>query len=448
MVTPALHSAVLAAPSFLEKDILSKICGNLAPGELWAGDPLDGHNSQQRLRFFWGFVYIPRQIENDWLIWLRKLFQSQAARLWIAVLEEPLTANSNEHRFLADNTIGYIKILDTLSRKLFSVAIMPWELNSRGEEVLLNGLVGRSASVARVKKLIDKYSRVGSPVVLSGETGTGKEVIAKQIHERSSYSKGPFIAINCSAIPDELFEAEMFGYVAGAFTDAQSDREGWFQKANKGTLFLDEIAELSLRSQAKLLRVLEQKTVTPIGTSQSSSIDVRIVTASHVDLREAVKAKTFREDLYYRLSVLSIEAPPLRVRKEDILLLASYLLRQLSNELNLPVRQICFESLLILASYKWPGNVRELINKLKQACILCDELILTGKHLEFFGLPKISLDQINSVPPLDKTISRAEFKAVSDALRATGDNISAAAELLGISRMTLYRLIRKHDIDL
>lgn len=439
---------LLAVSNSISDDVRCKLSTVFKNSELIIDDPLDENNCGRRISYSWGFIYVPTHLDSAWINWSRNLFRSKVARNWIAMLEDVFTVNEQKYQFLSVDTMGYIQIFDALSDNLFSAIITPWELNTTKKEVSLGALVGRSASIARVNELIVRFSKVDSPVILSGETGTGKELIARELHRRSHYCQGPFIALNCGAIPDELFEAEMFGYVAGAFTDAKTDREGWLQKAHKGTLFLDEIAELSLRSQAKLLRVLERKAVTPIGTNQSFDLDVRIVAASHVDLRQAIVEKRFREDLFYRLDVLHIQAPPLRERSEDILLLASNILRQLCNELNLPVRQICFESLFILTSYTWPGNVRELINKLKQICILSDALVLEAKHLEIFGLPTFALNQFNSVPLLDTAISRAELNAVAEALSATGDNISASARLLGVSRMTLYRLIRKHKIIL
>jgi len=278
-------------------------------------------------------------------------------------------------------------------------------------------------------------------VLIGGETGTGKELLAHAIHEAGPRAAGPFVPINCAAIPANLLESELFGHVRGAFTDARDARAGLFEEADGGTLFLDEIGHLTLELQAKLLRVLEDRTVRRVGSNTSREIDVRIVAATHVDLRAAVAQGTFREDLYYRLNVITLELPPLRERGRDIELLAGVFAEELAERYGVPVPRITGALVAALHSHTWPGNVRELRHAIERALLLSppgtidpDELAVTERAATRAG---------SGTLPFPASIEEITVAATVEMVRLLGGNKSAAARRLGISRPRLLRLLER-----
>ncbi|MDD5389394.1 MAG: sigma-54 dependent transcriptional regulator [Gallionellaceae bacterium] len=301
-------------------------------------------------------------------------------------------------------------------------------------------LIGESTPMRQVRALIDKVARSQAPVFLSGETGTGKEVAARMIHARGSRAEAPFLAVNCGAIPETLMESEFFGYRKGAFTGADSERDGFFQAATGGTLFLDEIAELPLSMQVKLLRAIQEKRVRRVGGVAEEPVDVRLISASHQDLQAAVSQGRFRQDLFYRLNVIEIHLPALRERREDVADLARYLLGRLCEGGAVPV--LAPAALTALADYNYPGNVRELENILERALALCEG-------------GQIGPDDLNLVPQitgpesparglaLQDHLDEVERQAILDTLQRTGNNKTAAARLLGVTFRSLrYRMER------
>lgn len=312
-------------------------------------------------------------------------------------------------------------------------------------------LLGEHASMQRVRELVSKAARTIITVSITGETGTGKELVAQAIHLQSKRATQPFVAVNMAAIPRELLESELFGHEKGAFTGASARRVGHFEAANGGTLFLDEIGDLELPLQAKLLRVLQERVVTRVGGSKPVPFDVRLVVATHRDLAGAARAGHFREDLYYRLLGLPIELPPLRARGEDCLLLADFFVRSFSHHNRLPVRSFDAEARKRLLAYAFPGNVRELRAVVELAAVLAE-----GTHIKASDLPSlhgvVASREPNPVasPSLESTLSLREqtLTIMQNALQTTQGDVVAAASRLRIGRSTLYRLLQSGELRL
>ncbi|MCG5513351.1 sigma-54 dependent transcriptional regulator [Ectothiorhodospira shaposhnikovii] len=305
-------------------------------------------------------------------------------------------------------------------------------------------LIGESPAMLQVMRTIAKVARVSAPVLITGESGTGKELAARAVHDQSPRADGPFEAINCAAVPASLIQSELFGHERGAFTGAHKARAGRVQAANGGTLFLDEIGDLPLEVQAALLRFLQNQTVQKVGSDHEEKVDVRVVAATHVDLEAAVHSGRFREDLYYRLDVLRFEMPPLRERGCDAVLMARHFFRKFSTDRARPVKGFSAASLEAIRDHRWPGNVRELINRVRRALVLCEHRFIQPSDL---GLEDVLVTASRHVS-LEAIRADAERQAIQDALQLCEGNVSAAARRLGVSRITLYRLARRHDIPL
>ncbi len=311
------------------------------------------------------------------------------------------------------------------------------------EKYKFDHIVGKCKKMHQLFELISKIAPTSSTVLIRGESGTGKELIARAIHYNSPRKKAPFVPVNCAALPESLLEAELFGHEKGAFTDATYKKEGMFEVANRGTIFLDEISDMTLRMQAKILRVIQERSFTRVGGTKPIQVDVRILAATNRDLEKMIKEGSFREDLYYRLNVVGIFVPPLRDRKEDIPLLAWHFLKKYNQIHGKKVKNISPRVMERLLSYSWPGNVRELENVMERAVILSGREILTLEDLSpHFQKARISEE---SSPP---SIEEAEKKLILDALRATGGNQTKASRLLGIHRNTLRRKIKKYRIKI
>ena len=301
-----------------------------------------------------------------------------------------------------------------------------------------------------LKKLGRKASESNSTVLILGESGTGKEMFAQAIHKASYRKYEAFVPINCAAIPKELLESELFGYEGGAFTGAKREgKAGKFELANGGTIFLDEIGNMPLEMQAKLLRVLEEKKFEKVGGNNKILLDARIIAATNEDIEEAVKSGNFREDLYYRLNVITLDIPPLRERIEDIPILCEELLDYLCKELNSPRKTIDKNTINVLKNYHWPGNVRELRNVLERAINFSRGNIILPKHLpeRVLSNPKDYIIQ-GQIHPLNEIVAQAEKEAIINAINKTEGNKTEAARQLGIHRTQLYRKIEKYDLGL
>ena len=300
-------------------------------------------------------------------------------------------------------------------------------------------IVGRSEAMQKVFALIDRVAATDSTVLITGESGTGKELIARALHANSNRSYGPFIAVSCGALPDSLLESELFGYEKGAFTGANHTKKGRFEMAHTGTLFLDEIGEISMKTQIDLLRVLQEREFRRLGGETSIKVDVRIVVATNRDLKKAIEEKRFREDLYYRLNVISICSPPLRERKEDIPLLVKRFIRKYAVELNKEEPRVSAPAMRLLMDYPWPGNVRELENVIERSIVIGQ-----GKEILPEDLPFAPHERGPQGFP--RSLKSMEKMHIEQVLRETDWNISRAARELDIDRQTLYNKMEKYAI--
>jgi transcriptional regulator with PAS, ATPase and Fis domain len=311
-------------------------------------------------------------------------------------------------------------------------------------------IIGESASMRRVFHLLDKVVDSEEPVLIEGSNGTGKELIARAIHFNGPRQKGPFVAENVAAIPENLIEAELFGHMRGAFTGADRDRPGLFEVASGGTLFMDEIANMSFELQKKLLRVLQEKEVRRVGGKKSIRVDVRIISASNRDLREMTETGEFREDLFYRMKVLSINLPLLREREGDLPLLVSHFLKAFTPS-GRPPKQITPRAMSALEAYTWPGNVRELENEIRRLIAVAGDVIHEediSDHVRGGATAPHDRDALpDEVRNLDDLVRRVEVDEIRKALRVAEGNKTKGAELLGISRFTLQRKIEKYGLE-
>jgi transcriptional regulator with PAS, ATPase and Fis domain len=308
-------------------------------------------------------------------------------------------------------------------------------------------IIGRSP---QLRAALDRAARIiphgKAAVLVTGETGTGKELMAQAIHYNGPRAAAPFVELNCNAIPPTLIESELFGHEKGAFTDARTAKPGLFEAADGGTLFLDEIGDLPLTLQGKILKALEEKEIRRVGAVRPRAVDVRIIAATHVDLVDAVKRGAFREDLYYRLSVIPIHLPPLRARGDDVLLLAEHFLRTLAGQYGMPVPALTPELRRALLAHAWPGNVRELRNGLERALLLSDGPIRADDLFHGPSTAASSRGGGDGVLPFPATLDEIERAAAFAMLERVDGNKSAAADGLGISRSRLYRLLEGTDV--
>jgi len=333
---------------------------------------------------------------------------------------------------------------------------LPRSVGSAGDQSFPSYIVGSNLAMTSLFEAVRRYAPTSAPILILGETGTGKELIARALHQRSKNDKGPFIAIDCGALPSTLIGSELFGYEKGAFTGADSRKIGRIELAQNGTVFLDEIGDLPLEMQGHLLRFLQEGTINRIGGYKAIPVNARVIAATNIDLSEAVSRKTFRNDLYYRLNVLTLKLPPLRERGDDVLLLARFFLNRFCQEFDHKrdhVLQLSEQAERFLTSYSWPGNVRELIACIRRAVLMADESTIEERH---FGIASIH-DSTNSqnLRNDDRIASRglarvrknAEENVVEQTLKRYNFNVSKTAKELAVSRVTLYRMIRKFGIS-
>jgi Nif-specific regulatory protein len=312
------------------------------------------------------------------------------------------------------------------------------------EDVRYGLLIGKSPRMQRVIELMEKVIPTQVSVLINGETGTGKELVARAIHQNGSRKDRNFIAVNCGALPENLLESELFGYKKGAFTGANEDRVGLFEAADQGTIFLDEVGEMPAALQVKLLRVLQDSQIRRVGDTVSRKVDIRLIAATNRDLKAEVEAGRFRQDLFYRLNVVPVELPPLRERGEDILLLSQHFLDLQSKQQEKAVRGMASEARELLLRYPWPGNVRELENAMARAVALADENAVLEPHL--FGLGATVARRWDGQHTLRETLDAVEAETVREALRQCDSNVSRAARALGVSRQHLHNRMNFHGI--
>ena len=311
-------------------------------------------------------------------------------------------------------------------------------------------LVGESRAMLQLREQIAMSAPTNGRVLIHGENGTGKELVARSVHSLSRRAGGPFVEVNCAAIPEELIESELFGHVKGAFTGAVTERQGKFEVADSGTLFLDEVGDMSLKTQAKVLRVLQEQVVEPVGGRSGVRVDVRVLAATNKDLRQAIQSGLFRDDLFFRLNVIPIFVPPLRERREDIARLADHFLGEFAREYGHRVKTLDEAALVVLRAYHWPGNVRELRNVLERLAIMVPSETIGVRDLGFLtasGAERVETgDEAGGPAPLLEARDRFERDYIVTALAAQRGNISRAAEVLGIERSNLYRKMRAFGI--
>ncbi|MFQ5500128.1 MAG: sigma-54-dependent transcriptional regulator [Candidatus Zixiibacteriota bacterium] len=310
----------------------------------------------------------------------------------------------------------------------------------------LDSFIGNSEAAIKLKTLASQISQTESTVLILGESGTGKDLIAQAIHHQSPRRSGPFVTINCAALPENLLESELFGHKRGSFTGAIKDKDGLFKAANGGTFFLDEVGNTSMAIQVKLLRVLEDRRITPVGETKPIDVDVRLIAATNADLEDDVKAGRFRSDLYYRLHVIPIHIPPLRERADDIDLLVKHFVERFCIKNNVPVMEISDEAMELLTSYHWPGNVRELENTVERAVFLCSDAQLTVKDFPEKCVRALQSDSIEQPQKVDPTLESIEKAYIHYIMTQTGGKKTEAARILGINASTLYRKLDRYDL--
>jgi DNA-binding NtrC family response regulator len=431
----------------LVDDVLhSKLLGNLQ-GRGWklhrAADADELAILFERQDFHAGLLQLQRTSNN-------KLFdlvgQNQSLQ-WIALMDHSFWRPTPQHR----NFLAGVYDFHTLPVDMDRLAISLGHAWGKGQ--LLQqppprpdtleqyGIVGSSPAMLEFCQALRKASKTDAPVLIGGESGTGKELAAHAIHNMSDRSQNAFVAVNCGALPTHLIQSELFGHEKGAFTGAHQRKIGRMEAAQGGTLFLDEIADLPLNLQANLLRVLQDKVIERLGSARPIQLDIRVIAASHIDLAEAVAQGRFREDLFYRLNVIHLMAPPLRVRQGDLEILAQALLGQFSRESGGKVKGFSRQALRAINQYSWPGNVRELINRIRQGVVMAEHPYLTPDDL---GMERRA--PCEGRLTLDDARTRAEIEAIRSALRRCQHNVSEAAKELGVSRATLYRLLERHEL--
>jgi transcriptional regulator with PAS, ATPase and Fis domain len=298
-------------------------------------------------------------------------------------------------------------------------------------------IIGTNPTLLEVFKKVEKVSGADINVLITGETGTGKELVAREIHRRSGRRNGPFVVVNCGAIPENLMESELFGHVRGAFTGAVATREGKFQAANGGTLFLDEIGEMPLALQVKLLRALQERVVVKVGDTKQESVDIRVIAATNRDLEAEVKKGQFREDLYYRLNVVNLHLPPLRERGDDVIVIAKFLLSKHTDELGARVKGFTPNALTAMRKYDWPGNVRQLENRIKKAIVLCDKTLIGPEDLDLFP------EALAPVLPLAEAREEFQRRYVLEVLERNNGNRTKTARDLGVDPRTIFRYLER-----
>ena len=310
-------------------------------------------------------------------------------------------------------------------------------LSRRLNEVSYGSIIGACDAMRDLYHTIEKVAPTSVNVLILGETGTGKELIANELHLRSPRAKGPCVTINCGAIHESLLESELFGHVKGSFTGATHTRQGKFQAADGGTIFLDEIGEMPLNLQVKLLRVLQERTITKVGATQAEKVDIRVIAATNRNLQEAVRAGTFREDLYYRLNVVQLKLPPLRERGQDVILIAKFLIQKICEELGLAPKELAPQTAQAMLAYEWPGNIRQLENSLKKAIVMADATALTPQDLD------LSPELASPLLPLAEAKERFAYRYIMEALERHQGNRTQTAKELDVDPRTIFRYLEK-----
>lgn len=368
---------------------------------------------------------------------------------WVVAVPQPLLQRSEASRFIAEWFLDYHTLPFDTSRIHIALGRACGMAHLRRRHLQPAAaceqfIFGDSEQARALQELVARVANTDAPVLVRGESGSGKELIARALHAQSLRSEAPFVAVNCGAIPEQLIQSELFGHEKGSFTGAHQRKIGRIEAADGGTLFLDEIGDLPLELQANLLRFLQEKQIERVGSHQPLAVDVRVLAATHVDLEGAIRDGRFREDLYYRLNVLEIRTTPLRERKGDIIPMARHFAQLYMGEIGRRPRNFSSGAIQALLEHEWPGNARELANRVRRGMALAD-----GREIEAADLGlEVPSARIAGVESLEISLMRAEYEALRSAIGHNPGNMSKVAEQLGISRPTLYRLLRKHQIRL
>lgn len=383
------------------------------------------------------------------LIHVSELVVSSKYTNWIALIDESTISNRSICEMIANYFYDYqktpvdkIKLISVLGHA-YGMSDLLKSIAKNNDELIEEDylLLGKSEVMKNLRQQIIRMANVERTVLITGENGTGKELAARALYRLSNRAKGPWIVVNSASLPANLIQSELFGYEKGAFTGAHQSKIGKIEAANKGTIFLDEIGDISPDMQVSLLRFLQEKTIERLGSTDSIHLDVRVIAATHRDLKEAVLNGSFREDLYYRLNIIHLKIPPLRERNEDITYLAYFFLNRFLNEQKKSrPKDFNNQALQTMKEHSWPGNVRELIHRVERAVLLCDDNLISPGHL---GLERRK--NLRLIMTIDEARKKAEHDAIQSAIRHTNGNLTRAAELLGISRASLYRLCQIND---
>lgn len=382
----------------------------------------------------------------------KRLFESDHQILWIALLaprmlEDAFIRESISRHFYDYHTLPLdVPRLQASLGHAYGMTMLAQseqQMDAHQSALQSHNMVGNCSSFRRAMGCIEKYAKASAPVLINGESGTGKELVARSIHNFSSRSRRPMVSINCGAIPEQLIQSELFGHEKGSFTGAIQKKIGRIEAASGSTLFLDEIGDLPASMQVNLLRFLQEGEIERIGNHKPIKVDVRIVAATHVNLEEAVKKGAFRQDLYYRLNVLSIKLPPLRERPEDIPLLADHFFQLYTKDRPRKLEGFTHIAMALMCAYSWPGNIREMMNRIRRAIVLTESRLISPEDL---GLNSATLSTQRMT--LARARQEADKLAITQSLQSTGNNISAASRILDISRLSLYRLMDKYNLEL
>jgi DNA-binding NtrC family response regulator len=341
-----------------------------------------------------------------------------------------------------EDVVIRLKKIRNLQQILLENQFLKQEIHSKYNQ---NTIIGESPAIQNVYKMIEKVANSSSNILISGKSGTGKELVARAIHQNSLRANAPFIPINCGAIPENLFESELFGFKKGAFTGATMDKDGVFRAANGGTLFLDEVGEIPVHIQVKLLRAIEEKEIKPIGSPSSIKVDVRVLSASNKDLPNEIEEGNFREDLYYRLNIIEIHLPSLNERRDDIPLLVNHFINKYNQELKRKVLGVDNETMKVFMNYKWKGEVRELENVIERAVLLCENSCITLKDLPPHTATGVAVEYADDLKTSVRNFEKQHILAI---LKRVDNDKNRCAELLGIGLSSLYRKIDELGIKL
>ena len=346
------------------------------------------------------------------------------------------------HDFL-EKPLEAQRVFLTVRNALELLSLRKLHFDSMEDSFQIDGMIGRSQALNKVFALIDVLAPTNNSILVTGESGTGKELIARAIHKKSKRSNEAFVKVNCAAIPDTLIESELFGYEKGAFTDARNAKKGQFLLADGGTLFLDEIGDMSLSAQSKILRALEEGEILPVGSEEHQRVDVRVIAASNKNIKEMMSNGTFREDLFYRINVVEIHVPPIRDRKEDIVLIVEHYLGEACRDNDMSAKELLPDAKAVLTSLPWKGNVRELKNFTQKLAILVEANQINGSIIRSL----LRFPELNTTTPTKQTLrqAREEFERmyIQSILKQCENNVTRSAEILGIERSHLYRKMEK-----